>query len=254
VAICATLAASTIVAWPLSRWKQTTGPIRKASARRGREHRSGQAHFDLLAKFIADDRASRSESDVLRAVSDPESVLRVPSQEHPLLNQTAPLFELLDHKKCAWSMSDKLQHGPVVVVFYLNYGCDACVGSLFEMNADLALFRTLGAEVVAISDDPPELTQRRFQRFGSFSFSVLSDPGHEVARAYSIYHPAEAGQPERLLHGIFVISEEGRVTWVQTGDAPFGRNGATLCELTRLGRERSRSPEDGPAPTREEIP
>jgi peroxiredoxin len=200
-------------------------------------HRSGLTHFDLLARLLADNRRGRNEDGVLCAASDPTSEFRVASQQHPLLDQSAPLFTLLDSECQTWSLDEKLLRGPIVLVFYLNYGCDACVSGLFELNADIRMFQALGAEVAAISDDPAELTQRRFKRNGAFSFPVLCDPGHEVARTYSIFRPADADGPEQLLHGTFVIGEDRRVKWAHTDDAPFTRNTALLCELARLNPE-----------------
>src|SRR5262249_14069075 len=156
------LAAVAIVAVLGSAVRRPKEPVTATSAAnlaavQAREHRSGKAHFDLLTRFLADDRRGRDESEVLRACSDPASELRVPSQLHPLLDWPAPLFSLSDVEGRTWSLEDKLEHGPVVLVFYLNFGCDACMGRLYELNADIRLFQALGAEVAAISDDPPEL-------------------------------------------------------------------------------------------------
>ncbi len=213
--------------------------ITSFAARQPRAHRNGQTHFDLLAKYIADDRRGRDAAGVLRTASDPASELRVSSQQHPLLDERSPPFTLLDSDAKPWNLDEKLERGPVVLVFYLNYGCDACVTGLFELNADFRSFQALGVEVAAISDDPADLTQRRFKRYGEFSFPVLSDPGHTVAAAYSIFHLANADKPEELLHGTFVISQDRRVKWVQTGAAPFTPNTALLCELARLDPESS---------------
>lgn len=151
----------------------------------------------------------------------------------------APSFTLFDQHGQPWNLAEKLRRGPVVLVFYRNYGCDACVSRLFELNADISLFQALGAEVAAISDDPPELTRTRSQRFGEFSFAVLSDPHHTVTKTYFLSVPPTASEPGRFLHGTFVIDRSGRVTWAQTGDSPFSPDTATLCELARLNRARS---------------
>jgi peroxiredoxin len=231
--------ATAAISWAIHRLKRASPPkqITSDPAVRQRGHRSGQTQFDLLARLLADSRRGSDEFGILCATSDPASAFRVRSEPHPLLDEPAPLFSLLDHADRSWSLADKLKRGPVVLVFYLNYGCDACVSSLFELNADIRMFQALGAEVVAISDDPAELTQQRFKRYGAVSFPVLSDPGHEVARRYSIFRPTEADQPEQLLHGTFVIGQDRRVKWARTGDAPFTPNTALLCELARVNSE-----------------
>ena len=55
-------------------------------------------------------------------------------------------------------LAKELKKGPVVVVFYLGYYCNHCVSQLFDLNEDVRYFHELGAEVIAISADPPELT------------------------------------------------------------------------------------------------
>ncbi len=230
------IAATFVIGSAAFRLKPASIPTRVtiAPADRPPAHRGGKMQFDLLAKFLADDRRGRDESGLLAVLSDPASEYRVPSQPHPLLDKSAPLFTLPDSAGHIWNLEERLERGPVVLVFYLNYGCNACVSGLFDLNADFPMLQKLGAQVAAISDDPPELTRRRFQRYGAFSFPVLSDPGHSVAAAYSIFRPADADQPEQLLHGTFVIGQDRQVKWVQTGDAPFTSNTAVLFELAQL--------------------
>jgi peroxiredoxin len=129
-------------------------------------------------------------------------------------------------------------------VFYLGYACNACVHDLFELNADVERFRSLGAEVVAVSGDAPDLTRRRYEEFGAFAFPVLSDPGHAVARSYGTSRPAKGSGPGELVHGTFLTRRDGRVHWAHRGDTPFRNNKALLYELARL---EDRLPQPGPA-------
>jgi len=222
----------------------------QTAAPRPAGHRSGATHFDLLAKYLDNDRRQRDPAAVLEAVSRPDSELRIASQAHALRGGLAPLFALVDQHGTAWDLAEHLRRGPVVLVFYRNYACDACVSRLFELSADLELFKSLGAEVVAISDDPAELTRSRSKRFGEFQFPVLCDPGHVVARAFLLGQAGTDDEPERFLHGTIVISGSGTITWAQTGDSPFSPDTATLCELARLDAARTTGtaaiPEESP--------
>jgi peroxiredoxin len=159
---------------------------------------------------------------------------RVPTQTHPLLGKPAPDFELLNHRREPWRLQDRTGQGPVVLVFYYGYYCNHCVGQLFALHDDIAKFHELGAEVVAVSADAPELTQKRFRQYGPFAFPVLSDPDNKVAQKYDVYRPPAVGQQETLLHGTFVIGRDGRVHWAQYGDVPFTGNQTLLYELARL--------------------
>lgn len=169
--------------------------------------------------------------DTLLAESREKSL---PTLAHPLLNQPAPTFELSDHNSQKQSLAEHLARGPVVVVFYYGYYCNHCVSQLFALQEDIAKFRELGAEVMAISADTPQQTTEKFAKYGQFTFPVLSDPDNKTAEAYSIYAPASEGKKERLLHGTFVIDREGIVRWCHYGDAPFTANATLLVEIAKL--------------------
>jgi peroxiredoxin len=202
------------------------------------EHCGRAVQFDLLAKLLADDRRSTPANAWLQGLDDPRSPLRIATQSHPLLGQSAPDFALNDVNNRLWRLKDRLSNGPVVLVFYLGYYCNACAHDLFELNADLERFHTVGAEVIAVSGDSPDITRQRFEEYGAFNFPVLSDPGHAVARAYGTYEPATTAKPERVLHGTFLIGRDGRVRWANRGDTPFRGNMALLIEIAQLNDQR----------------
>jgi peroxiredoxin len=174
-------------------------------------------------------------SEPLRQIlTDPEFVPQ-PTQAHPLLGQPAADFTLTDDRQQPVSLERLRQEGPVVLIFYYGYYCSHCVAQLFSMQEDLALFRELGAQVVAVSADPPELTAKRYKEFGRFDFTVISDPENRLARQYGIYEPPAAGRPALLDHATFVIAPDGRVWWVNHGAEPFLDNKTLLVEVARAG-------------------
>ncbi|MSQ93218.1 MAG: redoxin domain-containing protein [Gemmataceae bacterium] len=159
---------------------------------------------------------------------------RVKTQSHPLLRKSAPDFELHDHKRKNFRLHGRLAKGPVVLVFYYGYHCNHCVGQLFALHDDIAKFRELGAEVIAVSADPSEWTRARLKQYGEFAFPVLSDPGNKVAEAYGMFQSASGKTPDDLRHGTFVIGREGVVHWTQYGYEPFTGNPTLLFELAKL--------------------
>jgi peroxiredoxin len=213
------------------------------------KHFNGKIHFDLLAKLLADDRRSAPANEWLRELADPKAPFQVASQSHPLLDRPAPDFTLNDHRGQAWSLQGQLERGPVVLVFYLGYSCNFCVHDLFELNADIERFHSLGAEVIAVSGDSPDLTRQQFDRYGAFGFPVLTDPDHVVGRSYGMVRPAKASEPEELLHGTFLVGRDGQVHWVSSGDTPFHNNKALLYEVARL---ENKLPQPEPAPPGDE--
>jgi peroxiredoxin len=192
--------------------------------------------FDVAksAREFLRDRSVRPLSEPLERLLADTSVKCVETQPHALLGQTAPDFELTDSGGQALRLRERLSRGPVVLVFYYGYYCNHCVSQLFALNDDIKKFRELGAEVIAVSADPPELTRQRFQRYGAFAFPVLSDPGHKAGRLYGVFRPAKGEEPEDLQHGTFVIGRDGRVHWAHTGYEPFTGNRTLLYELARL--------------------
>ena len=152
------------------------------------------------------------------------------SDKHPLLDQHAPDFDLVDVDDKHVRLSELSEKGPVVLVFYYGYFCNHCVAQLFGIDADLAKFRELGAQVVAISADPPTQTRTKFKQYGPFGFDVLSDPGNKTAQAYGVFRPKSDKTPELQQHATFVIDRSGVVRWAQQGDEPFTDNRTLLYE------------------------
>lgn len=157
----------------------------------------------------------------------------VASQQHPLLNQVAPRFTLPNDAGESQSLGDLNKERPVVVVFYLGYGCSHCVAQLIALDKDLHYFRELGADIVAISSDEPEHTAERFQEYGRFHFPVLADVDHAVAQSWNVYQPHSEVQDEFSKHGTFIVDGKGHVIWAAMGTEPFLDNKSLLHIIAR---------------------
>ena len=150
------------------------------------------------------------------------------TQSHPLLNQPAPNFELVNERREQISLSGINLNRPVVVVFYPGYGCSHCVAQLIALDKDLHSFHELDAEIVAISSDSPDQTAQRFREFGRFGFPVLSDADDTMSSAWGVFAPETGGKSEDRKHGTFVVDRNGRVIWAATGYEPFLDNRTLL--------------------------
>ena len=182
--------------------------------------------------FLRDHKVKPLSAPLERLLTD--KTKRIKTQTHPLLGQPAPSFDLKNAREQVSSLREYIHRGPVVLVFYYGYYCNHCVGQLFALHDDIAKFRELGAEVIAVSADPPELTRQRFRQYGDFAFPVLSDTGNKIAQIYGVYRPAAGEKAEDQQHGTFVIARDGRVHWVHCGYEPFTGNLTLLYELARL--------------------
>lgn len=166
-------------------------------------------------------------------VSDPK-YRPIPTQTHPRLGQAVPDFTLIDTDGRSVTLSDKWTAGPVVLVFYYGYHCNHCVSQLFGLNDDIEKFREMGASIVAVSADPPELTRKRYEKYGRFAFTVVADPGNKVAEQFIVYkRGAKEGDEGDLMHGTFLIDRDGKMFWANRGDGPFTENQTLLVAIHR---------------------
>jgi peroxiredoxin len=141
-----------------------------------------------------------------------------------------------------WSLPDKdgLVHSlseyrgkPVVVIFYLGFGCLHCVEQLKAFAPKAGEFEKQGIALVAISTESREALQMAIKNYNqehSFAFPLVSDPEHNVFKAYRAFDDFEK-QP---LHGTYLIDGEGRVRWHDISYEPFNNPDFVLKEAARL--------------------
>lgn len=120
---------------------------------------------------------------------------------------------------------------PVIVIFYLGYGCLHCAEQLKEMTKKFEGFRNAGFDVVAISTDKQENLKRAYADLeASFPFPLLADPEMNMFRQYRCYDDFE----KAALHGTFVIDRTGFVRWQDISFEPFMDLDFLLKESVRL--------------------
>jgi len=145
---------------------------------------------------------------------------------------TAPAWSLPDEKGKIRASTD-YQSRPVVVLFYLGYGCLHCVEQLKAFAPRAQEFTDAGISVVAISTDAVDVLHKAVENSGRsepFPFPLLSDAGLEVFRKYRVYDDFE----KLPLHGTFLIDGEGRIRWQEISFDPFTDINFLLPEARRL--------------------
>ncbi len=113
----------------------------------------------------------------------------------------APNFTLPDALGQSVTLTDLIQKGPVVVVFYRGEWCPYCNIQLRGLQAALPRLRELGASLVAISPQAPDHSLSLTEKH-ELAFPVLSDLDQEVIRAYKVQF-ALAGDLEDLQVNVF---------------------------------------------------
>jgi peroxiredoxin len=122
---------------------------------------------------------------------------------------------------------------PVVVIFYLGYGCLHCVEQLNAFAPKAREFADAGISLVAISTDPKDQLKQSLQQCrleGGFPFPLVSDASLGAFKAYRCHDDFENAP----LHGTFLIDAEGRVRWQDIGFEPFTKPEFLLQEAKRL--------------------
>jgi len=126
------------------------------------------------------------------------------------------------------------QGRPVVVVFYLGFGCLHCVEQLQALAPKVDAFRKAGLEIVAVStESQSELAKAlaAYEKGGdSIPFPLVADPELSTFRAYRAYDDFE----KVPLHGTFLVDASGDVRWQDVSFEPFTKIDFLLKEAKRL--------------------
>lgn len=107
--------------------------------------------------------------------------------------EQAPDFILPDASGQLVRLYDQLDKGPVVLVFFRGGWCAFCETYLQGLQRELFYFRELGAELMAVSPQLPDVALN-LEQDKALAFPLVSDPGLKTARRYGLVYPV----PKRL--------------------------------------------------------
>ena len=122
---------------------------------------------------------------------------------------------------------------PVLVVFYLGYGCLHCVEQLNAFAPLAKEFERAGVSIVAVSTDTPDGLGKSLataKADGGYPFPLVSDEKLTAFKAYRAYDDFE----QSPMHGAFLVDGRGLVRWQDIGPRPFTDTKFLLAEAKRL--------------------
>jgi len=193
-----------------------------------------------LSSSIAEDAGDRPSLDSLG-----------PFRWHP---SPAPNWSLPDSE--GKQIALKQYHGrPVIVIFYLGFGCPHCIEQLNAFAPMANDFRDAGISLVAVSTDTVEglsQTLAKSKDGAGFPFPLVSDHELTAFKAYRAFDDFE----NMPLHGTFLIDGEGLVRWQDISYEPFKETIFLLGESKRLLNQAIKVQLAGPRnnqPAREEL-
>src|SRR5262249_11757281 len=128
-------------------------------------------------------------------------------------------------------LSSRIYKGkPVLVIFYLGYGCSHCMEQINKFAAEEKKFKDAGIGIVAVSTDAIEALGQSLSGERRIPFPVVSAPKHVAFQQFRAYDDFE----QLPLHGTFLIDERGLVRWHDIGYEPFLDTAFVLNEAKRL--------------------
>lgn len=126
------------------------------------------------------------------------------------VGEKAPDFVLNNALGKPVSLKDKLQQGPVVLVFYRGAWCPFCNMHLHVLQESLPEFQKYGAQLITVTPQSPDKSVEQFKEKG-YPFEVLSDLDSKVMKDYKLYFelPAELVEVYKN-HGLDIEAFNGK--------------------------------------------
>lgn len=145
---------------------------------------------------------------------------------------SAPEWSLPDSAGQNHSLAE-LRGKPVIVIFYLGYGCLHCVEQLQAFAPQQKAFADAGISLVAISSDSVQNLKKSLDRYspdGKFLIPLVSDQSLDTFKRYQAYDDFE----HVPLHATYLIDAEGKIRWHDLGAEPYMDVSFLLAESKRL--------------------
>jgi len=137
----------------------------------------------------------------------------------------------------------------LVMMFYPNAFTFVCPTEILAFNDRIDEFRSLGAEVVAISVDSAyallawQNQQRSQGGVGALNLPLVSDGLHSISKEYGVYLKDKGIS----LRGLVIIDGEGVVRQITMNDLPVGRSVDETLRLLKAFQYTDKNPVVCPA-------
>ena len=130
-----------------------------------------------------------------------------------------PDFELPSTVGERIKLSEQLNKGPVVLVFYPLDWSPVCTKELCTLQDGFTEFEELGVKVLAISVDSI-FSHHAWAEEMDITFPLLSDFNREVIRLYSVIHEEILGLKGIAKRSVFILDREGTVRYRWVSEDP----------------------------------
>ncbi len=121
--------------------------------------------------------------------------------------QPAPDFTLIADDGRPWTLS-AARGRRILLVFYPGDDTPVCTAQLCDYRDGVEAFAGLGVDVVGISTDSSD-SHRRFKQRHDLPFTLLTDPGGEVAKRYGAWGMLG------MKRAVFLVEADGRLGYAK---------------------------------------
>ena len=135
------------------------------------------------------------------------------------IGSEAPDFTLLESPGKTVTLSDEVQKGPVVLVFYPADFTSVCQEELCRFRDVLTDYNNMGATVLGISVDGL-FSHKAFKEANDIDFPLLSDWNKTVIKAYDIVLEEFVGMKEVAKRSVFVIDTDQTIVYAWVSENP----------------------------------
>lgn len=132
------------------------------------------------------------------------SLLAQAQKPQPLfIGDKAPKTLALDQFEKRVSLKDRLENGPVIIVFYRGQWCPHCNRHMSQIQDSLQMILDAGASVIAITPEKGEKIEKTMEKSGA-SFSIVYDENHLIMDRYHVTFKLSGWK--RFIYGIAGIN------------------------------------------------
>ena len=131
----------------------------------------------------------------------------------------APDFTLLEAPGKSVTLSEEVQKGPVVLVFYPADFTSVCQEELCRFRDVLADYNSMGANVLGISVDGI-FSHKAFKEANGIQYPLLSDWDKTVIKDYDIVHEDFVGMKEVAKRSVFVVDADMTIVFAWVSEDP----------------------------------
>jgi len=149
-------------------------------------------------------------------------------------NQTAPGFELYDHKGDPHRLKD-YRGRYLLLYFYPKDDTPGCTTEACNFRDDYQTYQQAGVTILGVSPDSQD-SHAKFKEKYDLPFTLLADPDHSVCEAYDVWGTKKmfGNEFEGVFRTTYLIGPEGMILETFENVKPDGHSAEVLERIAEL--------------------